>query len=40
MSIKVTNGAKWCKMEHNFSKATLWLKLGEDGKKKRHVETD
>jgi hypothetical protein len=22
----VQSGAKWCKMEHNFRKATLWLK--------------
>jgi len=29
----VQSGAKWCKMEHNFRKATLWLKLGGDIKK-------
>ena len=37
MSSKVTNGAKWCKTEHNFSKATLRLKLGGDGKKKKEA---
>jgi len=30
----VQSGAKWCKMEHNFRKATLWLKLGGNIKKK------
>jgi hypothetical protein len=36
----VQSGAKWCKMEHNFRKATLWLKLGGDMKKREAVETD
>ena len=35
MSIKVTSGAKWCKTENNFGKATLRLKLGGDKRKTR-----